>query len=309
MGVCSIYNMDIEDFINAKSYDEGKLVHFNVSVMVDDDFMNAVRNDETIFLHFPVYDDKGKILKDESKWKYKKEVQAKYLWDLIMKKAYDNGEPGIFFYENLNRDNTLWYIENVICTNPCAEYLAGTVYGNNPITKEPLKRSDYGGACNLGSVFLHNMIDNPFTNKAKINYERLKKSTHIGVRFLDNIIDINNFPDDIYKNYQEAFRTIGLGITGLGDMLTMLNLVYGSKESIKVIDDLMNFISKESFKASIKLAKEKGGFPFLDREKYIESGYIQKHMEKDSEWIDIADDILKYGIRNSKIMSVAPTGK
>ena len=210
MGVCSVYNMDIEDFINAKSYDEGKLVHFNVSVMVDDDFMNAVRNDETIFLHFPVYDDKGKILKDESKWKYKKEVQAKYLWDLIMKKAYDNGEPGIFFYENLNRDNTLWYIENVICTNPCAEYLAGTVYGNNPITKEPLKRSDYGGACNLGSVFLHNMIDNPFTNKAKINYERLKKSTHIGVRFLDNIIDINNFPDDIYKNYQEAFRTIGL---------------------------------------------------------------------------------------------------
>jgi len=308
MGVSSIYNMDIEDFINAKSYDEGKLVHFNVTVMVDNDFMNSVRKDETIFLHYPVYDDKGYVLKDESQWKYKKEISAKYLWDQIMKKAYDNGEPGIFFYDNMNKDNTVWYIENIVCSNPCAEYLAGTVYGNNPITKEPLKRNEYGGACNLGSIFLHNMIDNPFTDKAKINYEKLSKTTHSAVKFLDNIIDINNFPDEIYRNYQEAFRTIGLGITGLGDALCMLNMVYGSKESLEVIDEIMNFISKEAFKSSVQLAKEKGGFPFLDREKYIESGYIQKHMEKDNEWIDIADDILKYGIRNSKIMSIAPTG-
>jgi len=308
MGICSVYNMDIEDFISAKSYDEGKLVHFNVSVMVDDDFMEAVRNDKTIFLHYPVYNDEGKILKDESKWKYKKEINAKYIWDLIMKKAYDNGEPGIFFYENLNRDNTLWYIENVVCTNPCAEYLSGTVYGNNPITNEPLVKGEYGGACNLGSLFLHNMIDEPFTKDAKINYERLTKAVHTGVKFLDNIIDINSFPDKIYENYQKAFRTIGAGITGLGDMLVMLNLKYGSKEAVELTDNLMNFISKQAFKASIELAKEKGSFPFLDREKYIESGYIQKHMEKDSEWIDIADSILKYGIRNSKIMSVAPTG-
>jgi ribonucleoside-diphosphate reductase alpha chain len=225
-----------------------------------------------------------------------------------MQKAYDNGEPGIFFYENLNRDNTVWYIENIICTNPCAEYLAGTVYGNNPITKEPLNRSDYGGACNLGSVFLHNMIDNPFTKDAKVNYERLKKSVYSGVKFLDNIIDINNFPDKIYENYQKAFRTIGLGITGLGDMLVMLNLKYGSKEANEITDKIMNFMSKQAFKASIQLAKEKGEFPFLNREKFIQSGYIQKHIKKDKEWKQVADDILKYGIRNSKIMSVAPTG-
>ena len=118
MGVMNVYNMDIEDFINAKSYDENKLVHFNVSVMVDDDFITAVRNDKNIYLHYPVYNDEGKIEKNPNNWLYKKEVSAKYIWDLIMKKAYDNGEPGIFFYDNLNKDNNLWYIENIVCSNP-----------------------------------------------------------------------------------------------------------------------------------------------------------------------------------------------
>jgi len=118
MGVMSVYNMDIEKFINAKSYDANKLNHFNVSVMIDDDFITAVRKNKNIFLHYPVYDDNGKILKDATKWKYKKEINANKLWNLIMKKAYDNGEPGIFFYENLNKDNNLWYIENIVCSNP-----------------------------------------------------------------------------------------------------------------------------------------------------------------------------------------------
>jgi len=118
MGVMCVYNMDIEQFINAKSQDANKLNHFNVSVMIDDDFITAVKNNENVWLHYPVYDDNGKILKDETKWKYKKEVSASQLWDLIMQKAYDNGEPGIFFYENLNKDNNLWYIENIVCSNP-----------------------------------------------------------------------------------------------------------------------------------------------------------------------------------------------
>lgn len=118
MGVMNVYSMDIEEFINAKSYETGKLNHFNVSVMVDDDFMIAVQEDRNVFLHFPVYDDEGKILKDPSKWTQSKEVSARYIWDLIVKKAYDNGEPGVFFYDNLNRDNNLAYIENIVCSNP-----------------------------------------------------------------------------------------------------------------------------------------------------------------------------------------------
>lgn len=308
MGVMNVYNMDIEEFINAKSYDEGKLNHFNVSVMVDNDFIYAVKNNKNIFLHYPVYDNQGKIIKDSTKWKYSKEINAKHLWDLIMKKAYDNGEPGIFFYENLNNDNNLWYIENIVCTNPCAEYLAGTIYGKNPKTHEVLNPNDYGGACNLGSLFLHNYVDSPFTSKAKVNYDKLKSTIHTAVKFLDNIIDINNFPNKIYENYQKNFRTIGLGVTGLADMLTMLNLKYNSKEAQDFVDKLMNFIALNAFKASIELAKEKGEFPYLDRNKYVLSGYLSKHAEKYPEWKSVIDDIKKYGIRNSKIMSVAPTG-
>ena len=118
MGIMNIYHPDIIQFITAKSSDSEKLKHFNLSVMVDDEFLAAVKNKSNIFLHFPVYDDFGNIIKDESKWQIKKEVNAFELWDMIMKKAYDNGEPGIFFYDNLNKDNNLWYCEKIIVSNP-----------------------------------------------------------------------------------------------------------------------------------------------------------------------------------------------
>jgi len=308
MGVMSVYNMDIEDFINAKSYDANKLVHFNVSVMVDNDFISAVKNDENIFLHYPVYTPDGTLEKNPNNWKYSKEVSAKKLWDLIMKKAYDNGEPGIFFYENLNKDNNLWYIEHIVCSNPCAEYLAGTIYGNNPITGEQLNSEDFGGACNLGSLFLHNFVKNPFTSIAAVDFDELKKAINVAVRFLDNIIDINNFPDPIYENYQKSFRTIGLGITGLGDMLVMMNMAYNSNDAQLFTNDLMNFIALNTYKASVQLSKEKGCFPFLDREKFINSGYMKKHYLVSEEWKTLAEDIKKYGIRNAKMLSIAPTG-
>lgn len=118
MGVLNVYHMDIEKFINSKSTDGSEFSHFNISVMVDDDFISAVREGSNIYLHHPVYDSTGKILKDQSKWLYKKEVSAKSIWDQIMKMAYDNGEPGVFFYDNLNKDNNLWYIENIVASNP-----------------------------------------------------------------------------------------------------------------------------------------------------------------------------------------------
>lgn len=307
MGVMSVYNMDIEDFITAKSYDEGKLNHFNVSVMVDDDFISAVRSNENIFLHYPVYNEDGKIENNPDNWIYKKEVSAKKIWDSIMQRAYDNGEPGIFFYDNLNKDNNLWYIENIVCSNPCAEYLAGTIYGYDK-NGQKLNHSDFGGACNLGSLFLHNFVVNPFTPNSKIDYNKLKTTIYSAVRMLDNIIDINNFPDKIYENYQKAFRTIGLGITGLADALAMMGIKYNSKVARTFAFELMNFIALNVYKASIELSKERGEFPFLDREKFVESGFIKKHCDLYDEWKEIRDDILKYGIRNGKMLSVAPTG-
>lgn len=308
MGVMSVYNMDIEEFIAAKSYEAGKLNHFNVSVMVDNAFISAARNNETIHLHHPVYDEEGKILQDPTQWRYSKEIDAAYLWNMMIKKAYENGEPGIFFYDNLNKDNNLWYIENIVCTNPCAEYLAGTIHGVNPKTGETLDPNQYGGACNLGSLFLHNFVKNPFTATAKVDFDLLKKTIGVAVRFLDNIIDINNFPDAIYENYQKAFRTIGLGVTGLADMLAMMGFRYHSAEAHAFADKLMNFIALNAYRTSILLAKEKGAFPFLDREKFIQGGYLQKHSAKYPEWKKVLQDIEAHGIRNGKILSVAPTG-
>ena len=118
MAVMNVYDMDIETFINAKAEDPNKLNHFNLSVMVDDEFIDAVKSDKEIYLHHPVYNDYGEIEKDKDKWIYSKKVSAKKIWDEIMQKAYDNGEPGIFFYDNINNDNNLKYIENIVCSNP-----------------------------------------------------------------------------------------------------------------------------------------------------------------------------------------------
>ncbi len=187
-----------------------------------------------------------------------------------------------------------------------AEYLAGTIYGNDKDGNK-LNPNEFGGACNLGSLFLHNFVINPFTEKANIDYDKLKATIFTAVRMLDNIIDINNFPDKIYENYQKSFRTIGLGVTGLADMLAMVGMKYNSDLARYFVSDLMNFIALNTYKASVELAKEKGEFPLLDREKFVQSGFITKHCGL-KEWDKVRDDILKYGIRNAKMISIAPTG-
>ena len=305
MGILNVRHPDIYDFINAKSYEANKLVHFNVSVMVDDDFMKAVENNEKFTLHYPVYDDKGAIIKDETKYTCTKVVDALDLWNQIMQKAYDNGEPGIFFYENLNRDNNTYYMENIIATNPCAEFLSGLLYDN--VEQDS---SHYKGACNLGSLFLHRFIDNPFTENAKIDYNKLKTTIKSAVKILDNIIDINKFPHEDYKNYQQTLRTIGLGITSLGDALAMMNIKYGNNlECIEFIDELMNFITSEVYLASSELATERGSFKAFDCDKYLQSNFIQKHLKKyPNIWNKVVDSIKRNGMRNARCISIAPTG-
>lgn len=302
MGCLCIYHPDIYEFLESKSWEEGKLTHFNLSVLVDDDFMNAVKNDDEVYLRFPCMTQEGKMIKNEKKWKIKRKIKAKDLWDKIMIKAYNTGEYGVLYYDNMNNDNNIKYMENIVTTNPCGEYLSGVLYDENGV------KYNHFGACNLGSIFLHNFVLNPFTKNAKIDYERLNKTVRIAVRMLDNIIDINNYPLENYENYQKNIRTIGLGITGLADLLVMMNLVYGEKKSIDLIDELMHFITTIAYDESIELAKEKGSFNYLDREKFVESNFIKKHVEKDSEWNIIREKILKFGIRNARLISVAPTG-
>lgn len=303
MGVLNVYHPDVEDFINAKSYEAKTLNHFNLSIMVDDKFMDAVENKSDITLHWPVYDEYGHIEEDKSKWQITKTVNASKLWDLIMEKAYLNGEPGIFFYDNINKDNNLWYEESIVCSNPCAEYLSGTVFGG------PKGQSQYGGSCNLGSLMLHKFVERPFKQDAEFNFYKLGEAIQIAVRFLDNIIDINTFPSDIYKNYQERYRTIGLGYTGLADALVMLGYKYDSIEARRFVSDLTEFIAYSAYSASVALAKEKGSFPGFDTESFIQSNFIVKHTSSSKfDWNLLIGLIKKYGIRNAKLLSVAPTG-
>ena len=623
MGCLCIYHPDIEEFIEAKSWDKDKLTQFNLSVMVDDDFMFAVENDENIFLHYPCMDEKGNIENDPDEWIIKKEVRARDLWNKIMTRAYNYGEPGVLFIDNFNRDNNLYYMENIVTTNPCftgdmklltdkgyktfeelcdnnvnvisydgqissgkvwctgeketiklnmsnnkkitctpnhkfmtlegeeceakdllgkkimpkiyktisddelfiklgfiqgdgqlsrlnskyhngvevnigykdgdvrclferdsftvksdraiylngyndilekmgfskenlpyrilptsypswelnkkASFLQGCFSANGCVNsnkrisykttcktfaeelvdtlekdfgitanittnkkhiskfengeyecresydininkyedilifaqyigfyqtykkiklqnlivnrvpyvrsikdngkqlvydfREPINHwgivegfvahncgeyvsgildvddgKEYMGACNLGSLFLHNYVENPFTENAYFDFDKLKKVIPIAVRMLDNIIDINYYPLEAFENYQKSIRTIGLGITGLHDMLWMLGYDYSSVEACQFVGSLMEFIVYHAYCASVDLAKEKGAFKFFDK-KFADSRFIMKHIRTgDMPWDYLREDILKYGIRNGRLISVAPVG-
>ena len=625
MGCLCIYHPDIYEFLESKSWDENKLTHFNLSVLVDDEFMKAVETDDDIYLRYPCMSENGDFIYNEDEWIIKKEIKARSLWDLIMTKAYNTGEYGVLYYDNMNKDNNLHYMEKIVTTNPCftgdmklltnegfktleelcdtepliysydgllskgkvwcngekdtiklilsngkeitctpdhrfmtidgeecyaknlknkkimpkmykiikddelfiklgfiqgdgqlsrlnsewhngvevnigikdgdirhlfeedeytvksyrAIYLQGyndllnklqfsqeilphrimpraynewslsqksnflqgcysangcvnsnkrvsykttskefaielmeTLKNDFGITanlttnkkhivefengqyecresydvninkyndillfaqyigfyqtykkiklnkliesrvpyvrnikengkklvydfKEPRNhwgiiegyvahncgeylsgvitindevKHDYFGACNLGSLFLHNFVENPFTENVKIDMIKLENTIRIAVRLLDNIIDINNYPLINYKNYQTNIRTIGLGITGLADLFVMLGLKYGSEESIKLTDELMDFIVYTAYDESCNLAVEKGSFALLNKEEFVKSNFIQKHIEKNPKWNKIKNKILKNGIRNARLISIAPTG-
>lgn len=296
MGMLSVYHPDILEFIHAKSATEGRLNHFNLSVVVDDAFMNLVIDNGQVQLHWPIYDEKGNKL-PPAKWdkQFTKLVPARDIWNEIMRMAYDNGEPGVFYEDNANNRNPAWYVERIVCSNPCAEYLAGTINATDP--------SRYGGACNLGSLFLHNFVKNPFTKQAHLDTDALRDTISIVVRMLDDIIDVNKFPDKIYENYQKSMRTIGIGITGLADMLAMLGMKYDSQEARDYVESLMQMITNAEYYASVQLAKEKGCFPLCEPDKHANGTYVKSVLEH-----DVIDEMSEYGIRNAKIQAVAPCG-
>lgn len=296
MGMLSVYHPDILEFIHAKSATEGRLNHFNLSVVVDNAFMQLVIDNGQVQLHWPIYDEKGNKLQPD-KWdkRFTKLVPARDIWNEIMQMAYDNGEPGVFYEDNANICNPAWYVERIVCSNPCAEYLAGTINAVDP--------SQYGGACNLGSLFLHNFVKNPFTKQAHLDTEALRDTISIAVRMLDDIIDVNKFPNKIYENYQKGMRTIGIGITGLADMLAMLGMKYDSQKARDYVESLMQMVTNAEYYASVQLAKEKGCFPLCEPDKHADGAYVKSVLEH-----DVINEMSEYGIRNAKIQAVAPCG-
>ncbi|MCK9536563.1 MAG: vitamin B12-dependent ribonucleotide reductase, partial [Bacilli bacterium] len=277
----------------------------NISVAITKEFMNAVENDSIYELRFPdidnyspgekaAYDEKWYLVGDVREWenmgyriKVHKRIRARELWNLINICATYSAEPGIFFIDNANETtNARGYGQKVVCTNPCGE--------------QPL--APYS-VCNLAAINLANMA---IPEKQQVNWSKLEKTIKTAIRLQDNVIDRTTYFLEENRIQALGERRIGLGIMGLHDLLLYCNLRYGSKEGNRFVDQLFEFLATKAYEASIELAAEKGSFPFLDqygsRQKFIESGYMKKMPAF------IRKNILRHGIRNSHLLTIAPTG-
>lgn len=312
MAILDVYHPDIFDFIDAKQHDTNILQYFNMSVMIDDEFLKAVDQNEQVALRFPIYDNEGNLLPHTALGtKIYKWVDAKLLWDKIVCNAYNTGEPGVFFRDNINNVNPLQSWENAIVTNPCGEFI-GSIVGEEIQQKRP---GEYGGSCNLGSLYLHSFVKNPFTAEAYLDMLQLCSVIDIFVEALDRIIDINYYPLEMFENYQKMFRTIGLGITGLADALVMLGMDYRSQEAKQYVQQLMESITFRAYQRSVELAEEKGPALLFDlddnyQSEYASNGFLKTmvKLSSDPAWEHLINRIKSTGIRNTKIMSIAPVG-
>jgi len=273
MAVLRIDHPDIEEFITAKNNDN-RLTRYNMSVAVTDDFMNAyILGDR-----FPLMWE-GKVVRY---------INARNLWDKIMRSTWDWAEPGILFIDTINKNNNLYYCETIACTNPCGE--------------QPLPPN---GACLLGSWNLTKYLLEEVVDGKKVrsfNYTQLIKDIPVVVRAMDKVIDVSPFPLPEQKAEAESKRRMGLGYTGLANAIEFLGHPYASDEFLLVQEGIQEIIMYETYRASITLAKEKGPFPLFYREDYLNSEFIKKLPK------DIRDGIEEYGIRNSHLLSIAPTG-
>lgn len=288
MGVMRIDHPDVLEFITAKRQ-KGRWNNFNVSVGVTSDFMQAVENDsewELVHVATPsdVQIEGGAYQRGDGKWVYRT-TTARELWDSIMKSAYDFAEPGILFIDNINNDNNLYYAETIAATNPCGE--------------QPLPPY---GCCDLGPIILTQFVRDAFTPAARFDFEAFRAAVAIQVRMLDNVLDATVWPLPEQHKESQQKRRIGVGFTGLGDALIMLGLKYNSEAGVKQGEEIARNMRDAAYLASVELAKEKGAFPLFDADKYLASGFTQRLPEA------IRAQIRQHGIRNSHLLSIAPTG-
>lgn len=253
MGILNVDHPDIEEFVRAKNMD-GVLDNFNISIGIYDSFMQAVLKNEDWELLHPT---SGKCMK---------KINAGYLWEILLKNAWMSGDPGLIFLDTINRHNPTPFLGTINCTNPCGEV--------------PLLPHE---ACNLGSIDVSKFVD---SEKMTINWKELEEVVKTATRFLDNVIEMNDYILPEIKSVVTGNRKIGLGIMGWADLLIKMEIPYAAEEAITLAGRLMEFIHSKSLNATEDLAKERGVFANWSKSIY-------------------APDIR---LRNATRISIAPTG-
>ncbi len=283
MGILNSNHPDVEKFITAKKGNKA-LRNFNISVLIMPEFWDCYNKNKP----YPLVNPRtGQVVR---------EVNPRLLFDMIVYQAWESAEPGVIFFDHVNEHNPfLKDLGPIVTTNPCGEVL---LYPNE--------------SCNLGSINVWAFARREDKGKIAYDWDGLREAVYLGSRFLDNVIDVNNFPLRAIEDMTLATRKIGLGVMGLADLLFELRLPYNSDEGRKFMEELIEFINYHSKLASIELAKERGSLPYYSKSFYPEgqlpfAGFYDKKLWH-FDWDKVAEMVKQHGVRNGYTTVIAPTG-